>query len=56
LGTLGLVKIIEITHVLLLKDNIRSGKIVEETFGFKPNIYFNIGNGAALSVEYTYRF
>ena len=55
LGALGLLKIIEVTHVILVKDNIKSGKIHEENYGFEPAVYpdsSGINFGMQYSVKY----
>ena len=54
LGMYGALKIIEITHVILLKDNIRNGKI-EEVSGFEPAVYSD-RLGVNMGIQYTFRY
>ena len=55
LGALGLLKVIEITRVILVKDNICNGKLLEENYGFEPAVY-NDENGLNFGVQYTVRY
>lgn len=55
LGALGVLKLIEITHVILVKDNIRNGRLLEESFGFGPAVYRDL-NGISFGAQYTLRY
>ncbi len=55
LGGLGLLKAIEIAHVLFVKDNIRNGKLLEETGGFEPAVYGS-DTGPSFGGQYVYRY
>ncbi|MFH0975606.1 MAG: hypothetical protein V1874_07455 [Spirochaetota bacterium] len=55
LGALTIVKIIEITRVILVKDNIKNGTVIEESFGFEPAVYkdaYGLGFGAQYTLKY----
>jgi hypothetical protein len=55
LGALGVLKMIEFTHVILIKDNIRNGTVLEESYGFEPAVYrdaFGLNFGAQYTVRY----
>jgi hypothetical protein len=55
LGIFGLVKAIEITHVLLRKDNINNGEILEETFSFLPDIVIDKNNDINIGAKFIFR-
>ncbi len=55
LGGFGLLKAIEITHVLLIKENIRNGTLLEETGGFEPVVY-SFKSGPNFGGQYVYKF
>ena len=55
LGALGLLKAIEITHVVLAKDNISNGKVLEESYGFEPAVYKD-DKGLNFGAQYTIRY
>lgn len=55
LGALTLLKIIEITHVSLIRDNIRNGMQLEDGYALEPAIYDN-NNGINFGLQYTFRF
>ncbi len=56
LGVFGFVKIIEISHALLVNDEIRNGMIKEESFSFEPDIMVDGENGLTIGARYTSRF
>ncbi len=56
LGALAAVKIAEITHVLLLRDNIRAGVDVQERFSFEPAVMMDVENGPLFGAQCAYRF
>lgn len=55
-GVLGIVKTIEIIHVILLKDAIKNGVILEDKFAVEPDIFFDYENNMNIGAKYTYRF
>ncbi len=55
LSSFGLLKMIEIAHVLLIRDNIRNGKITEREFGFEPAVLMD-DNGVSIGMQYTVKF
>jgi hypothetical protein len=55
LGALGVLKLVEITHVILVKDSIRNGKALEESYGFEPAVYKDVF-GLNFGAQYTVRF
>jgi len=56
LSLLGVLKIAEITHVMLLKDNIKNGRLIEEEFAFKPYMYIDENNDFIIGSSYTFKF
>ena len=57
LTTLGVVKIIEIVHAVLMKDRIKNGKVIEEGFIFEPVIYSHTESSElTFGIRYCYRF
>ncbi|MDY6935170.1 MAG: hypothetical protein SVZ03_13230 [Spirochaetota bacterium] len=56
LGLFGCVKIMEIIHVLYLKDNIRNRGILEECLNLEPEIYLDREMNININAKYTYRF
>jgi hypothetical protein len=55
LGVLGLVKICEITHAVLIGDTIRNGTRLEEEFSLKPVLYLDEEENAVWGVQYSLR-
>ena len=55
-SVLGVVKIIEMVHVLMIDDNIRNGKVVEEMYTLHPVIMAEpdgaLRGGAAITLRY----
>jgi len=55
-SVLGVVKIIEIVHVLMIDDNIRNGKVVEEMYTLHPVMMTEpdgeLRGGAAITLRY----
>ena len=56
IGLLGIVRIIEITHSLLLRDNIRNGRITDTDFVFEPHLCPDSEDGFVIGAKYTYKF
>jgi|GEM_PF-287393 len=55
LGVLGLVKICEITHAVLIGDTIRNGTRLEEELSLKPVLYLDEEENAVWGVQYSLR-
>ena len=55
LSALALLKIIEITHVSLIRDNIKNGKLIKDSFTFEPVMYDN-NNEINIGMQYIFRF
>jgi hypothetical protein len=56
IGALAALKLAEITHVLLSKDRIGAGTVVEERFSLEPDVFIDHEGGAALGIRCAYRF
>ncbi len=56
LGALCAVKAVEITHVLLLKDRIRSGRVLEERYALEGIFRDEEDGGMILGASVAYRF
>lgn len=54
-GIFCAVKIAEIVHAVLIKDNIRGGEVLEDTTTFEPVVYPS-GEGLTVGVQCNYRF
>ncbi|MBN2040020.1 MAG: hypothetical protein JW864_08270 [Spirochaetes bacterium] len=55
LGAFTLLKIFEITHVSLIRDNIKNGKQIDKGFAFEPVIY-DYNNDINIGIQYTFSF
>ncbi len=55
LGALGVVKIIEVAHVLSVGNSISAGRVLEERFSIAPELLFDEGD-VAPGLRMTYRF
>lgn len=55
LGALGVVKIVEVAHVLSIGHSISAGRVIEERFSLAPELLFDRGD-IAPGVRMTYRF
>jgi hypothetical protein len=56
LGVLGFVKMVEVIHVLLIKDNIRNGTLLEEEYALKPLLHMDEERRLSLGLQYCYKF
>jgi hypothetical protein len=55
LGALGILKAIEVTHIILVKDKIKNGNVLEESYGFEPAVYKD-SLGLNFGAQYTVRY
>lgn len=53
---LGLVKAVEITHVLLLRDNMGNGSVTEESASLAPELLIDEMGNVSFGARYAYRF
>jgi hypothetical protein len=56
LGVLGFVKMVEVIHVLLIKDNIRNGTLLEEEYALQPLLHMDEERRMSLGLQYCYKF
>lgn len=56
LGVLGFVKMVEIVHVLLIKDTIRNGTVLEEEYALQPLLHVDEERRLSFGLQYCYRF
>jgi hypothetical protein len=56
LGVLGFVKIVEVIHVLLIRDNIKNGTMLEGEFALQPLLRMDEERRLSLGLQYCYRF
>jgi len=56
LGAFGVIKIIELVHALLIKDNLRSGTVVEEEFAIEPLFMIDRERRMQAGVMCTFRY
>jgi hypothetical protein len=56
LSALSAVKIAEIVHAVLLRDDIRNGEIIREGFIAEPLVYMSDGGSPSWGVRFSYRF
>jgi len=56
LSALCAVKIAEIVHAVLLRDNIRNGDVIREGFIAEPLVYAADGRSLSWGVRFSYRF
>ena len=50
------VKIAEVVHAVLIRDNIMNGDIIEEGYMFEPVIYSGENAGTNFGLQYSYRW
>ncbi|MFC1671404.1 hypothetical protein ACFL20_13505, partial [Spirochaetota bacterium] len=55
-AVLGIVKIVEIIHAVLIKDKIQNGKDMEEEFSVEPLVYFTENVDLNVGLKLSYRF
>ena len=56
IGLYSSVKIFEIVHALLLKDNIRNGEVQKSDLSFEPDIKYDLNYGYSYGMKLTAKF
>lgn len=56
LSIFGVVKLVEVFHAILSKDNIKHGRIIEEKYSFEPEVIFKNESDLNIGAKYIFRF